>query len=484
MEGLNFIFSSDTTPLKPSTSPTVVLTCGGIGSKSATLKKNSLTSKLHNMIRCFTLLALAILGTTARVMAQADTLIDGCLWHQQFFFELDDSRQPAPILLERTGSYENVANFTGQVPVGDSTLLTLSRLGKLHYTLLSGIFDSAAYTGIDEPVYVPHYAPRARTDTVRLAGLFLQASRLSDLALADSLLLLDTVARRLYDNPNKLAGPSPYQLDTVFAFAPVVDVLRGQTVTYFLDSNLWVSNAPRPIGFNFDPGDGQGPRALTWGDHLTVHYLSSDTVQLSLGYTFGGIDYTAFAKTVVPPAMRPAQGIGDSCIYRLPGIKIVVEFANPECDTLFKNTVIVIDGIDPGRRQYGYFSKGKSKYFDYEFPSGHTEGGKRFYEVLRERNYDFIFLDPDDGGQAIEVTAQLVKDAIRFINAKKARDGANPQSIVIGHSMGGLVGKQALAEMERDNEEHQVAKFITFDSPLQGAVVPLGVQPISNYLPT
>ena len=426
--------------------------------------------------------AMLCLSLPGALRAQSDTLIDAYLWHQQFFFELDASRQPAPILLERTGSYENAAHFTGQTPAGDSTRLSISRLGKLHFALLASLVDSAAYTGIDEPVYVPYSATRAHTDTVRLAGLFLSVSRFADSVFTDSLLLIDTVAGRLRDNPAKLSGPSPYQLDTVFAFAAVADAARGQTVTYILDSALWVSNAPLPHGLSFDAGDGSGPQPITWGDTLTISYAFDGSAPLSLQFSVPNRAFSAFAKTQIPPPQRPATGLGDSCIYQLPGIKIVVEFADPDCDTLFKNTVIVIDGIDPGRQQFGYFSKGRGKYRNYQFPASHPEAGKNFYQILQERNYDFVFLDPDDGGQSIESTAQLVKEAIRFINDKKARDGANHYSIVIGHSMGGLVGKQALAEMERDDEDHQVAKFITFDSPLRGAHIPYSFQIMLQHL--
>jgi len=42
--------------------------------------------------------------------------------------------------------------------------------------------------------------------------------------------------------------------------------------------------------------------------------------------------------------------------------------------------------------------------------------------------------------------------------------------------MGGLVSRWALSDMEEDGQDHETELFISFDSPLKGANVPIGYQ--------
>ncbi|TXE18112.1 hypothetical protein ES692_07670 [Psychroserpens burtonensis] len=47
--------------------------------------------------------------------------------------------------------------------------------------------------------------------------------------------------------------------------------------------------------------------------------------------------------------------------------------------------------------------------------------------------------------------------------------------------MGGVIGRYALADMEADNETHDVRLFIAHDSPMQGANTPLSFQYFSRH---
>ncbi|GAD06042.1 hypothetical protein PORCRE_1762 [Porphyromonas crevioricanis JCM 15906] len=84
--------------------------------------------------------------------------------------------------------------------------------------------------------------------------------------------------------------------------------------------------------------------------------------------------------------------------------------------------------------------------------------------------FDLVYLDYNDGADDIWRNANLMKDAIRWVNRHK---GSTP-NVVMGYSMGGLVAAIALRQMEIAGEDHQASKYISMDSPHQGANVPYG----------
>lgn len=99
-------------------------------------------------------------------------------------------------------------------------------------------------------------------------------------------------------------------------------------------------------------------------------------------------------------------------------------------------------------------------------------------ECLRSAGYDFIVINYDEGGNFIEHNAYLVTQVINWVNDTKITPQKN---IVVGPSMGGLVGRYALAYMEHRSINHDTRLFISFDSPQLGANVPLGLQYMVRY---
>ena len=71
-------------------------------------------------------------------------------------------------------------------------------------------------------------------------------------------------------------------------------------------------------------------------------------------------------------------------------------------------------------------------------------------------------------------------------NTRKAQAGSVEKNMMISFSMGGLVSKYALLDMEKDNPNavnggHDVKTFISYDSPLRGANISLGLQGFINH---
>ena len=100
------------------------------------------------------------------------------------------------------------------------------------------------------------------------------------------------------------------------------------------------------------------------------------------------------------------------------------------------------------------------------------------FQSFTEAGYDLIVLDFADGATYIQKNAELLKVLLRRVNITKQadNDGVLHENIVVGASMGGVISRYALAQMEQDGEAHCTGTFVSFDSPQQGANIPLGLQ--------
>ena len=93
--------------------------------------------------------------------------------------------------------------------------------------------------------------------------------------------------------------------------------------------------------------------------------------------------------------------------------------------------------------------------------------------------FDIVYLDYNCPTDDIWRNAELMRDAIRWVNEHKEGSAEN---IVMGYSMGGLVAAIALRQMELANEDHDTKKYISLDSPHCGATVPFSVFAAYDYL--
>jgi len=80
------------------------------------------------------------------------------------------------------------------------------------------------------------------------------------------------------------------------------------------------------------------------------------------------------------------------------------------------------------------------------------------------------------GADYIQRNAQALKQLIRNLNTKLTYNGSSEQMILIGPSMGGLVTRWALKEMENSGENHNVRIWVSFEGPHQGANVSTAIQ--------
>jgi hypothetical protein len=102
-----------------------------------------------------------------------------------------------------------------------------------------------------------------------------------------------------------------------------------------------------------------------------------------------------------------------------------------------------------------------------------------FFDRLIAAGYDVVLVDFERGADYIQKNGIVLQEVIRRVNREKqATAGGNcpNANVILGASMGGQVARWALRSMEVNNEVHDCHTYLSFDSPQQGANIPLSVQ--------
>lgn len=139
---------------------------------------------------------------------------------------------------------------------------------------------------------------------------------------------------------------------------------------------------------------------------------------------------------------------------------------------------IIIEGFDPlelvsnaniqmNDRKYGLNSIKTFLYYWYNI------NYNKYMSLLTE--YDVIYIDIFDSKLSIQANAKMFERAIEIINQRKRIDGCTEKNIVFAQSMGGLIARYGLKEMESNNKKHETSVLFCHDTPHLGAHIPLGL---------
>ncbi|MFN3968028.1 T9SS type A sorting domain-containing protein [Flavobacterium sp.] len=177
-------------------------------------------------------------------------------------------------------------------------------------------------------------------------------------------------------------------------------------------------------------------------------------------------------------ATIPYQGYGETAAYLGQG---EYEIFPDTVDGILDKPVFLVDGFDPGdtntiTTMYAGLNYGT---------------GQNLADYLRTLGFDIVLVNfptytrpntttvVDGGVDFIQRNAFVLVETINQINAQKV---GTQKNVIIGPSMGGLISRYALRHMEINTLNHDTRLYISFDSPHQGANVPIGFQHLFNYM--
>lgn len=172
-------------------------------------------------------------------------------------------------------------------------------------------------------------------------------------------------------------------------------------------------------------------------------------------------------------------------------------------DEIVNKPLYILDGFDPEDKRkidpqspdYNEENKSIVELMKYDHDNNPDNPKINLIDSLTHKGFDVIVVNHPiykSGGKSIDGgTDYIQRNAYTFISLlryiKEIQQGTE-KAVVIGPSMGGLISRYALAYMEKKHNEtglekwnHNTRLWVSFDSPHQGANIPMGVQKGIQY---
>ncbi len=300
----------------------------------------------------------------------------------------------------------------------------------------------------------------------------------------DENVLLQTITysnNQCFDKPNRPFSPFDSNYVFMATASNMIVENENKSIKYKLDSDDFTTNInSQNASISIDFDDGVGYQSINLDQEYTINYADFGPKKITAKLSFGGVQYLSSSIMVVKNPLSYGPGLVISNGYdNVADDTIKVEFAGLGAAGFIEygcghnklvNPLIIVEGID--------FS---NTYFfdDLMDDLGPGEGNVGISSQLENNQFDIVFIDFEDAGASMTINAVLVELIINKVNERKLESIAHTKNIVLGISMGGVLARMALAEMEISDPNginHDTKEFISYDSPHKGANIPIATQ--------
>lgn len=396
------------------------------------------------------------------------------------FANMNLSEVPSGLLLDHGTPFTKLSAFNGHP---DSTTLSSPlRCQLVHATLVSTIVNSNAQINL-----AGMGASSYSSDTVPYKIILYDYHQLKGDAVAQG--LISIINNQLYDISG--SANSPYERQQVLAAATWRNGPLKEGQSYTIIPELWSNLGPFDV-LSYEINTGQGFVPFTLGIPLTFTPGAGANIDIELKVNLrnGEMLFSRNRMEVIPniSAIVP-NGYCEEQEFTIDLSEGEPTFNDEDdrlfirtacCDNTIRRPLLIVNGFEtpmiPDDFEFNIDNDFEQILDRLETP---ISAESNVIQELLNDGYDLIFLDFDNENAPLEQNAEIVKTAIREINAVKQ---GNEELVIIGLSMGGVVSKLALLEMEATGEDHNTRLFVSMDSPLRGANIPLGLQHMIGHL--
>jgi len=306
---------------------------------------------------------------------------------------------------------------------------------------------------------------------------------------------------RTFHNPTTLQRWSvtrPFFL--VAAHTQSVNVMPGEPVRFVLPPELFFGAwSGMQLQINFDNGQGFVP--VSMGQTIAVQYATAGKkwLRYRLVNADGGVVTAQNGVMALQVGIMrlgpPNQMIfsnTQSCISFpgvTPGIAVAFIKTASQHQGQLRKPFILVEGIEMESIVKGSAVHVKASADGFgdlnwsSISSGNFGPGKEhiadltvFLDSINRAGYDIVFVDFYTNRARIEANAIALASIITQINQTLQANGSSRNLEVVGASMGGLIARVALRQMELQGCCHNVKLFTTYATPHMGANVPLAMQ--------
>jgi hypothetical protein len=411
------------------------------------------------------------------------------------FGSLDLSKVPHGILLDYGMEFTNVPAYNGTIT--DSTYSDKTTLQQIYNTLISSRVQASTTVWLTPAQYADQWNTQKASGVVTISGLFFMYAQFSATAVTAGKLTVTN--NKFYDKTTNGVWQNPYQEFKTFAMAPALRQSDQKVLQVRIPSGIFLSNSASSVAsIQIDFNNGSGYVTIPFNQNVNVSYTTEGTKtwKYKLNLTDGTSLYNqslikigrdqSFGEVIWPPPkpvcelcrVVPSESpisITATIPYlgKSGSAKITIDYAGDPSQGI-KRPLIIAEGFDLGvllepEKQYGNYSYGD--FMTSVLASNSTELRRLIYNGNKQ--YDIIYVDWDNGVDYLQRNAYALEQVINYVNTVKT---SNAKNVVLGQSMGGVIARYALADMEQRGIDHQTSLFISHDAPQQGANIPVSLQ--------
>lgn len=396
------------------------------------------------------------------------------------FGQLDPTKVPTGILYEAGFPFTDIETFNG-TDLPDSLYVNGGTVKSIYKTIFSSIVDETNESLYNLQIpneYEEEWLSARNPDEVILSGMLFKYNLFKEDAYQQEQIMVNG-SGALIDVP----GQNPYTENYTVGIAPGFKTFYGKEMNVKLPSSLFKSNLLENIeNIQIDFGDGVGFRTVTFNQPIAVTYATPGDkewrykIRISGGLTLDSRSVIGIVDWENPVPVTGSVYCGmwnmtrkvtatKTHLGEYGELNLTIRCSG---DGIINNPLIVVEGFDIGNL------------FDPESKYG-TTNLETFRQSLEEsphlrtllentnRQYDIIYVDWINGMDYMERNAYALEEAINWVNSIKQ---GNEPNVIIGQSMGGVVTRYALTDMENNSLAHETNLFISHDAPQQGANIP------------
>lgn len=395
------------------------------------------------------------------------------------FQYVDKSQIPTGILQEYGIDFTNINNYNGLV-LNDSNKLTLAEWRHLYNSLYSAQINNTANMPTPDVIK----ANQANFTASSLMVMHYHFNQLKPDALTNNLFTVSN--DQLYDVSGR--PQSPYQQESAFAISPINAISETELVTLVFKQELFYSNTGKTVSALYlDPGSGYQQAYWDVPKTFMLDSIGLHTMKAKIVYTDASVyesHFVVYVNSITGNSLMGGGGMQPMYTAPWPDEEIAASRVHSgtaaigtiqvrisaQNNNQLKKPLIIAEGFDPwnviGGRNMDINS----------FLDDMVVQQYNLRDNLDLAGYDIVYLDYAKGTDYIQNNAYLLQDVIKWVNDKKTLSGSTEPNVVLGVSMGGLVARWAIKDMEDRSEAHQVRLNISMDSPHNGAYIPLAAQ--------
>ncbi|MGV7106901.1 hypothetical protein [Flavobacterium sp. U410] len=431
-------------------------------------------------------------------------------WKSQItpiFEGLDKGKIPHGVLNDFAMEFTNVPAYNGTLT--DTTYISANVLGSIYKTLFMGkVTTDTTYFPRMETIaknWVSHRNTynEAEQNTMVIAGLLYQYSRINSNALTNGKITVSD--NKYYDKYVGGVWQNPYESLKTIAFTPAVNHYNKKFFGVVLPQDLMLSNNDLIESIQVNFNDGTGIKNVAFDQKVYANYTQNGTYDWVFRVTLsdGSVLYSQTKMEIeeqesqVQAALSLTSTItaaydnnvfiahpDAASIFAKKGAKLRIDYA-PSHNGQIVKPFIVAEGFDSGTVLTPEIEGGDRTLFgDNSFMNDlqNTSNLRNLLLFDTSQQYDIIYIDWQNGTADIRENSKVLQQVLAWVNAKKQQAGSTFQNVLLGQSMGGVIGRYTLAKMEQDNISHDVRLFIAHDSPMQGANTPLSTQYFTRHM--